>query len=121
MGNAGKLVQVYFVGTLDDGTVFESTKPGRPRKFICMNSNMVPGFDKAVDSMQVGETKTVHLSVDEAYGPRKPEARRTMYPWYESGSVAFDMNHPLAGKELNYEITLLSVEEQPSSSDAENI
>lgn len=141
MGNAGKRVKVDYVGTYDNGEVFDSSKNhDEPLEFVCMQGDTIPGFEKAVESMEVGETKTVHLSVDEAYGPWDPAAvqevpvsqipngdmlpvgkRIIMYTddgmvpmlvaKIENDMVTFDMNHPMAGKELNFEITLLSVEE----------
>ena len=52
MGNAGKKVKVHYVGTLDDGTEFDSSiKRGEPIEFVCMAGMMIPGFDKAVEDM----------------------------------------------------------------------
>lgn len=146
MGNEGNTVKVEYVGTLDDGTKFDaSADHGEPLEFTCMAGQMIPGFDAAVKDMEVGETKTVHLSADEAYGQYNEQAVQQVpiehipngdqlpvgqqivmqdengfFPVFvksvEDGIATFDMNHPLAGKELNFEITL--VESTPAGASA---
>ena len=67
--NTGKRVKTHYVGTLDDGTEFDSSiGRGEPLAFTCMAGQMIPGFDKAVVDMEVGETKTVRIPAAEAYG-----------------------------------------------------
>ena len=62
MSNEGKKVKTHYKGTLDDGTQFDSSYDrGEPLEFTCMAGQMIPGFDKAVRDMEVGETKTVRL------------------------------------------------------------
>lgn len=141
MSNAGKKVKVHYTGTLDDGTKFDSSiDRGEPLEFVCMAGQMIPGFDKAVESMNVGDTITVHLEPSEAYGERSKEAIQTIplanipgaedlpvgetvflqgpngqpFPAkvaaMDDTTVTFDMNHELAGKPLNFEIELLEAE-----------
>lgn len=141
MSNAGKKVKVRYTGTLDDGTKFDSSiDRGEPLEFVCMAGQMIPGFDKAVESMNVGDTITVHLEPSEAYGERSEEAIQTIplanipgaedlpvgetvflqgpngqpFPAkvaaMDDTTVTFDMNHELAGKPLNFEIELLEAE-----------
>lgn len=141
MSNAGKKVKVHYTGTLDDGTKFDSSiDRGEPLEFVCMAGQMIPGFDKAVESMNVGDTITVHLEPSEAYGERSEEAIQaiplanipgaedlpvgeTVFLQGPNGqpfpakvaamddtTVTFDMNHELAGKPLNFEIELLEAE-----------
>ena len=56
MSNKGKKVKVHYTGTLDDGTKFDSSVDrGEPIEFVCMAGQMIPGFDRAVDEMAVGE------------------------------------------------------------------
>lgn len=141
MSNAGKKVKVHYTGTLDDGTKFDSSiDRGEPLEFVCMAGQMIPGFDKAVESMNVGDTITVHLEPSEAYGERSEEAIQTIplanipgaedlpvgetvflqgpngqpFPAkvaaMDGTTVTFDMNHELAGKPLNFEIELLEAE-----------
>ena len=105
-----------------------------------MAGQMIPGFDKAVADMEVGETRTVRIEAEDAYGPYREEAiqrlpltalpgaeklkvgdevalqgpdripRPTKVVELTDTEIAFDVNHPLAGKALNFEITLLEAE-----------
>ena len=114
---------------------------GEPLEFVCGAGQMIKGFDAAVVDMQVGEKKTVHIPAAEAYGERDdamvqkvpvdqiPNADQlpvgqTVYmmgpggqpfPVFvqsiEDGIVTFDMNHELAGKDLNFDIELVEVED----------
>ena len=60
MSNSGKKVAVHYRGTLDDGTEFDSSySRNEPLRFTCMAGMMIPGFDKAVEDMEVGETVTL--------------------------------------------------------------
>ena len=141
MANSGKHVKVHYIGTLDDGTKFDSSYDrNKPLEFTCMAQQMIPGFDKAVNDMQVGETRKVHIPCEEAYGPHNPAAVQSMPisivpegmhpevgqkvmlsgPYGPMSAViaaindkyiTFDMNHEMAGKDLNFEITLLEVED----------
>lgn len=141
MSNAGKKVQVHYVGTLDDGTKFDSSRDrGEPLAFTCMAGQMIAGFDAAVRDMAVGETVTVRLEPEEAYGPRREEmvlrVPIAQMPGAEGAQVgmkvmlsgpdgrpmpavvaakdeetiSFDLNHEMAGKALTFEIELLSAE-----------
>jgi FKBP-type peptidyl-prolyl cis-trans isomerase 2 len=142
MSNAGKHVKVHYVGTLDDGTKFDSSRDrDEALEFVCMAGQMIPGFDTTVDSMSVGETRTVHIEAEDAYGPRRLELIQSFpiaqlpgaeelqigqhltlgspdgqtFPAVVSDkddtTITFDMNHELAGQALNFEIELLEVEE----------
>jgi len=69
MSNEGKKVKVHYTGTLDDGTKFDSSLDrGEPLEFTCMAGQMIPGFDRAVKDMVVGQKLTVHLEPEDAYG-----------------------------------------------------
>lgn len=140
MSNEGKRVRAHYTGTFDDGTVFDSSvERGEPLEFVCMAGQMIPGFDAAVNEMEVGETKKVHLPASEAYGKRDealvqsvPTANvpgadelpvgQTVYLQGPGGqplpalvvevndqNVVFDLNHEMAGKDLNFEITLVEI------------
>ena len=145
MSNKGMQVSVHYTGTLDNGEKFDSSYDrNEPLTFVCMAGMMIPGFDKAVESMQVGETRMVHLPCTEAYGEYNPQmvqkiplnqipngdqlpVGETVYfqtPYgpmgvkvvsIEDGVVTLDQNHELAGQDLNFEITLLEVTEAPVS------
>lgn len=111
-----------------------------PLEFTCMAGQMIPGFDAAVRDMAVGETVNVRLEPEDAYGERREDLVQTVpiaqLPGAENltvgqqvmlGSpsgqpfratvaakddknITFDMNHEMAGKALNFEITLLEAE-----------
>ena len=140
MANAGKRVKVHYTGTLDDGTKFDSSYDrSEPLAFTCMAGQMIPGFDAAVNEMTVGETRKVHIPCEDAYGPKNPQAIQkapisivpegfnpqvgdkvmlnspygpmpAMIADIDDEFITFDMNHEMAGKDLNFEITLLEVE-----------
>lgn len=140
--NAGKKVRTHYTGTFNDGTVFDSSyERGEPLEFICATGMMIPGFDKAVADMEVGEKRDIHLSPAEAYGESNPDAIITaplqalprseelqvgmrIYLQGPTGqpipvtvtakddeTITFDANHEMAGKELNFAIELVSVED----------
>lgn len=115
---------------------------GEPLEFICMAGQMIKGFDEAVKDMEVGETKKVHIPAADAYGERNEElvqeipkenipdadelpVGQTVYLQGPGGQplpvkveavtdtvVVFDMNHEMAGKDLNFEITLVEIVEE---------
>jgi len=70
----GDTVQVHYTGKLADGTVFDSSIGKQPLAFTLGTGQMIPGFEKAVLGMKVGEKKTVTIPAAEAYGPRDEEA-----------------------------------------------
>lgn len=135
----GSTVNVHYKGTLSDGTEFDNSRQrGEPLKFEVGSGYMISGFNNAVNGMTVGEVKSVQLEPEEAYGEYFPEAlqavpRGAFAPDFEfilggtiqgngpegpflakihevqDDTVTLDMNHPLAGKQLNFEIELLSV------------
>ena len=114
---------------------------GEPIEFVCMAGTVIPGFDQGVKDMKVGEKKTVHIEPADAYGEYNQAAVQvipeTAIPnadklpvgemiymtgpggmptpvkvvSVEDGKVTLDFNHPLAGKALNFELELISVEE----------
>lgn len=131
---AGDQVAVHYVGTLDDGEVFDSSRErDQPLLFELGVGMVVPGFDAAVTGMAVGETKTVRLEPAEAYGERDEdlilEFPLSQAPeGVEAGDlvtmstgapatilevtdevVVVDANHPLAGQALTFEIELVSI------------
>ena len=140
--NAGKKVKVHYVGTLDDGTQFDSSRDrNEPLGFTCMAGQMIPGFDTAVSTMEIGEVRDVHIEAKDAYGEKDPEMVKTIplsvmkgiekfsvgdkvvlsdpagHPFpatitdMSNETVTFDLNHELAGQALNFNIELLEIEE----------
>jgi peptidylprolyl isomerase len=130
---SGDAVSVHYTGTLDDGTVFDSSEGGATLDFTQGVGQMIPGFDAAVLGMAVGEKKTVRLSPDEAYGERTDDAiieisreqvpedvaegqelfsntgQRVIVVEVRDDVVVIDTNHPLAGEFLTFEIELVSI------------
>jgi len=75
----GDKVKVEYVGSLDDGTVFDSSKMhDAPLEFIVGAGQIIKGFDDAVVGMKIGEEKEIILPPDEAYGPHNPEFVKDM-------------------------------------------
>jgi len=138
----GDTVKVHYTGTLDDGTVFDSSADREPLKFELGAGQLIAGFDAAVDGMSAGESCKVSIKSDEAYGPHRKEmvmeVPRTQLPSEmdpETGmrlqagngdeqfvvtvtgvgkeNVTLDANHPLAGQDLNFEITLVEIVQEP--------
>jgi FKBP-type peptidyl-prolyl cis-trans isomerase 2 len=135
----GNTVKVHYTGKLDDGTVFDSSQGGDPLEFQVGSGHVIKGFDEAVSGMAVGEQKNVHIPADEAYGQVRDEMVLTvkkdqipqnielkeglhlqltqpnggvfnvMVKELTEDSVTLDGNHPLAGKDLNFDIELVEV------------
>ena len=73
--NVGKLCRTHYRGTLNDGTVFDSSyERGEPLEFICGMGMMIRGYDEAVANMEVGQSIDIHLTPDQAYGYADPRA-----------------------------------------------
>lgn len=141
--NAGKMVRVAYKGFFDDGAAFiDQTE--QPIEFPCLDGWMPPAFIETVRDMEVGETRRVHVGANEAYEERTDErvmeVERAKIPasvklvvgemvnledptgqTYPARLVeltdekaVFDMNHEAIAKALNFEMTLLGVEELPN-------
>ncbi|MBD8878509.1 FKBP-type peptidyl-prolyl cis-trans isomerase [Roseibium polysiphoniae] len=136
---AGDSVAIHYKGTLSDGTVFDSSEGRDPLQFTVCSGQIIPGLDKALPGMTVGEEKTVNIPSEEAYGAKDPNATqpvpRDQLPTdipLEVGTqlqvqtpdgqlmtvsivevgeenVVLDANHPLAGKDLTFEFSLVSI------------
>ena len=136
----GDTVKVHYTGTLDDGTVFDTSKEREPLQFKLGEKTVIEGFETAVEGMNVGETKNFSIEPDQAYGqyndqlvievPRsevpehiEPEVGMMLQVMTQEGqpanvtvtgvsddAITLDANHPLAGKTLNFEVDLVEVE-----------
>ncbi len=138
MIDAGKTVKVHYKGTLADGTVFDSSEGREPIEFVIGEGSVIPGFENAVTAMDVEETRTITIPCAEAYGETREEMigqiPRTNLPddmepevgmmlqmnspegsipvrivELEGEMVTLDANHPLAGHDLTFELTLVAV------------
>ena len=134
---AGDSVQIHYTGTLADGREFDSSRSRAPLAFTLGAGEVVPGFDAAVAGMAVGQTKTVTIPPEQAYGAHDPEnalvvpadqlpagvavGDRLALGTPDGGQVpvvvtaldadgaTLDANHELAGKALTFEITLVRI------------
>ena len=136
---SGDTVRSQYTGTLDDGTQFDSSAGRDPLEFALGGGQVIPGFDNAVDGMAVGESKTVTIPVEEAYGRRheqliqevsrdalpddiQPEVGMSLQSQSPEGhvmnlvvtevtddSITVDANHPLAGQALTFDIELVEI------------
>ena len=135
---AGETVRVHYRGTLSDGSEFDSSAGREPLTFTLGEEAVIPGFEAAVAGLAVGESVTVTIPSDEAYGERNPEAVQNvpidafgdMEP--EVGMVigvqspdgqqmaatisevlddhvVLDFNHPLSGQDLTFELSLVEI------------
>lgn len=136
----GSTVRLLYTGTLEDGTVFGYAKPEEPMEFQTGMDLTIEGFEREILKMSEGEKKTFTLDEYSAYGEYLEDMVTTvpvetvplkgvevgMRIWLTgddggkfpakvldiTGSdITFDLNHPLAGKSLTYEVEILSVEE----------
>ena len=136
---AGDTVKIHYTGKLDDGTQFDSSAGRDPLEFELGGGQVIPGFDSAVDGMSVGESKSVRIEPDQAYGERheqlvqqvprsalpddlepqvgmglqsqSPDGQvmMLMVTAVDEESVTLDANHPLAGQALNFDIELVEI------------
>ncbi len=137
----GHNVKVHYVGTFADGTEFDNSRTrGKTLDFKVGSPGLITGFNNAVVGMTTGETKTITLEADDAYGQVNPNAfqdipktqfeegfvfevggsvmgqgpqgpfRATIHE-VQDESVVLDFNHPLAGKDLTFEVEIVEVEE----------
>jgi len=135
----GDTVRVHYKGTLDDGNEFDSSAEREPLEFRLGTGQVIAGFERTVDGMQLGETRTARLNADDAYGTHRaelvlelpkeqfpqdvtPEAGQqlelqqddgqripVMIAAVEDETVTLDANHPLAGEALTFEIELVEI------------
>ena len=136
---SGDTVRVHYTGRLDDETVFDSSEGREPLAFTLGSGQVVPGFERAVTGMEVGQTQTVRMEPDEAYGDRRdelvltvphdafpsdvaPQAGQHLQLGLQGGgaldarvtevgedAVTLDANHPLAGQALTFDVTLVEI------------
>ena len=135
----GDLVKVHLTLWLEDGTDFVSSKGIEPIEFTLGQGEVIPGFENAVIGMEVGETKTITLPPDDAYGKRHEDlmvpVKKSDFPEslapvigerlrirlkgsdpievtvadISDDTIILDGNHPLAGYSLTYNIQLIAV------------
>ena len=109
--NVGKRCKTHYRGTLNDGTVFDSSYDrGEPLEFICGMGMMIPGYDEAVAKMEVGQSIDIHLTPDQAYGYPDPRAIFTVEISQLPGSEALSVGenvvlYTTAGQPMPVKVT----------------
>src|SRR5690606_11703727 len=71
--SAGDTVRVHYTGMLPDGTVIESSQGGEPLRFTIGQGEVIPGIEHAVEGMSPGESKSIWVTPDDAYGPHQDD------------------------------------------------
>lgn len=134
---AGDKLRIHYTGRLEDGTVFDKSEERGPLEVTVGNGEIIPGLDEGLVGMEVGETRELTVPPEAAYGPRDEariqQVPREAIPEHiptEPGTqlsvqtqegqtipvvvtkatdshVELDANHPLAGKTLNFDVTLV--------------
>lgn len=135
----GDTVAVHYTGKLDSGEVFDSSEGREPLEFQVGGGQVIAGFDRAVDGLEVGESREVRLDPEDAYGEPREDlvvaVDRSQFPaeqepqvgqqvqvqvapgqnrvatiaGVEGESITLDLNHPLAGKALTFDVELVEI------------
>ncbi|MCB2230912.1 peptidylprolyl isomerase [bacterium] len=136
----GDKVKINYTGKLTDGTVFDSSEGRDPLEFTLGNQQVIPGFEEAVMGMEQGESKSFTIESDKAYGPHREEnimkiALKDLNLDFNpkkgdhltlqrsdgqqltvkvddinESEITLDANHPLSGKDLTFDITVVSID-----------
>ena len=135
----GDTVKVHYTGKLQNGEVFDSSVEREPLEFTLGQGQLIPGFEKAIIGLKVGDSTTTNIPSAEAYGDHNPEMEvqvekaqlpEGMEPQVgmqlqlnqpngqaipvqitkvEGEQVTIDANHPLAGKDLTFDIEVVDI------------
>jgi FKBP-type peptidyl-prolyl cis-trans isomerase 2 len=133
MANEGDKVAVHYHGTLDDGSTFDSSRERDPLEFVIGSGQVIPGFDTAARSLEVGQSITVRLDPADAYGAKNeqlvfevpieqvPEPLKVgdrvelmngataVVTTVTDQAITVDANHPLSSQALTFEIELVAI------------
>ena len=138
----GDFVQIHYTGTLEDGTVFDSSDGRSPLEFKVGGGGIIAGFNDAVVGMELQGEKSFTLTPNQAYGELREDLKRD-FPKdmlgdhqielgqmlkfssphgpvsgtvlaIEADKFVVDFNHPLAGKTLEFKITVVGITDQPT-------
>ena len=134
----GKTVVIHYEGRLEDGTVFDSSRSREPLEFVFGSGSIIPGLEKGLEGLEKGDKKEISVEAKDAYGEKNPEAiqkvSKEQFPSditpevgmqlmaqtetseipvvvteIEEDYVMIDFNHPLAGKNLIFDIEVMDV------------
>jgi peptidylprolyl isomerase len=136
---SGDVVKIHYTGRLDDGRVFDSSKERSAVEVTVGEGKLLPGFDETITQMEPGDARTITIPAERAYGPHRPElvlaVDRTELPDHitpevgqhlqipqDDGQMAvvriaevseervtLDVNHPLAGQNLTFDLELVEI------------
>ncbi|MFC2091853.1 peptidylprolyl isomerase [Elusimicrobiota bacterium] len=136
----GSTIKVHYEGQLENGEIFDKSSEEQPLQFVVGSGQIIPGFDNAVEGMQIGEKKEITIEPEDAYGVRSEQlvrdVPRTSLPediklevgmilksqsptgqtipvvvtGFNEEIVNIDFNHPLAGKKLLFKIEIVDIE-----------
>ena len=135
--NPGSKIKVHYTGTLDDGTVFDSSEGKEPLEFTIGENQVIEGFENVVKGMSLNQEKTFKIESKDAYGsvndqlitdvPREkfppqievegrlilkgPDRQNipAVVTEVKEDVVTIDLNHPLAGKDLTFRIKIVGI------------
>ncbi len=135
----GDTVRVHYTGRLEDGTVFDTSRSRHPLQFTLGSGQVIAGFENAITGMNIGESKTTVIPVEQAYGPRRDDlivtVGRDQFPpdldakigqrleitqadnqvmlvtvaAVTDADITLDANHPLAGEALTFDLELVGI------------
>jgi peptidylprolyl isomerase len=135
----GDTVKLHYMGKLSDGTIFDTSRERHPLQFTIGKGQVIAGFEQAVIGMKIGESKTARIPMEQAYGPHREDMVVTMdrsklpldlnpmvgqrleitqvddqtslvtVTAVTESALTLDANHPLAGKELTFDIELIGI------------
>ena len=135
--NQGTKVKIHYTGTLNDGKIFDSSEGREPLEFTIGENRVIKGFEDGIKGMKLNDEKTIKIKAKDTYGERDERMvvsvpRDKFPPEVQAGgtlllkgpngerlpavvkevkddAVIIDMNHPLAGKELNFKIKVVGI------------
>ena len=135
----GDTVKVHYTGKLEDGSVFDTSESRDPLEITLGEGKLIPGFEKAVVGLEVGDKTTANIESADAYGDRREDLEVTIekdqlpkdiepqvgmqlqlnqpngqpvpvqITKVEEENIIIDANHPLAGKNLTFDIELVEI------------
>ena len=135
----GSKVTLHYTGTFDDGVKFDSSKGREPLEFTVGEHKVIPGFEEGVKGMKKGEKKTIKVAPADGYGERRDEMVQKIpkdkipenmtlkkgmvltfkgpkdktfmatISDFDDKDITLDLNHPLAGKNLNFEVEIIGI------------
>lgn len=136
----GTKVTLHFALRLEDGEVIDSNFEREPVVFTVGDGNLLPGFEKAIFGLLEGERKTLVIKPEDGFGQRNPnniqeiartqfspdielseglmlsfaDAQKTELPGvvthFDDDVVVVDFNHPLAGRDIFFDVAILRIE-----------